>query len=219
MKDAQTRGAQAFQIRIVGGGNEAPDQLLANPWNWRIHPRYQQEALKAALTTVGWVQNVIVNRRTGHVVDGHARVSLALKQGEELVPVVYVDLSEDEEKLVLATLDPIAAMAGASNEALGHLLASLPTIPEALAAAVQESAAVAGGSNFDEALSRLSREKGGFRQMAFIVSDEQYESITAALTRAAEAAKQEAETSGNQNRNGNALAAIARGYAHVSQDA
>ena len=31
---------------------------------------------------VGWVQQVLVNRRTGFVVDGHARVALALSRGE-----------------------------------------------------------------------------------------------------------------------------------------
>ena len=41
----------------------------------------------------------------GFVVDGHARVALAISAGER-VPVVYVDLSEKEEALILATLDP-----------------------------------------------------------------------------------------------------------------
>ena len=27
-----------WRNRIVGTGEEAPDQLLANPANWRIHP-------------------------------------------------------------------------------------------------------------------------------------------------------------------------------------
>ncbi len=54
----------AWRNRIVGTGEEAPDQLLANPGNWRIHPRNQQNALAGALDTVGWVQQVMVNRRT-----------------------------------------------------------------------------------------------------------------------------------------------------------
>ena len=58
-----------FQSRIVGEGFEAPDQLLANPLNWRRHPKNQQDALEAMLRTVGWVQRVIVNKTTGHIVD------------------------------------------------------------------------------------------------------------------------------------------------------
>ncbi len=28
-----------WRNRITGSGEEAPDQLLANPANWRIHPK------------------------------------------------------------------------------------------------------------------------------------------------------------------------------------
>src|ERR1700722_15600770 len=94
-----------WRNRIVGHGEEDPTQLLANPRNWRLHPKAQQDALAGVLEQVGWVQDVIVNKRTGFVVDGHARVALALSAGER-VPVVYVDLSEQEEALIIATLDP-----------------------------------------------------------------------------------------------------------------
>ena len=33
-----------WRNRIVGHGEEAPDQLLANALNWRINPKAQQEA-------------------------------------------------------------------------------------------------------------------------------------------------------------------------------
>ncbi len=46
----------AWRNRIVGAGEEAPDQLLANPGNWRVHPKAQQDALAGALDEVGWVQ-------------------------------------------------------------------------------------------------------------------------------------------------------------------
>jgi hypothetical protein len=113
-----------WQNRIVGEGMEDADQLLANPNNWRIHPKAQQTALKSTLDSVGWVQRVIVNQRTGHVVDGHLRAALAISAGEQ-VPVLYVDLDEDEERLVLTTLDPLAAMAATDREMLGDLLAGL----------------------------------------------------------------------------------------------
>jgi hypothetical protein len=59
--------ATGWRNRITGSGEEAPDQLLANPANWRIHPKAQQNALAGALDAVGWVQQVLVNRRTGFV--------------------------------------------------------------------------------------------------------------------------------------------------------
>jgi ParB-like chromosome segregation protein Spo0J len=115
--------APAWRSRITGTGTEAPDQLLAHPDNWRVHPKAQQEALAGVLDQVGWVQNVLVNQRTGHVVDGHLRVALAISRNEPSVPVVYVDLSPDEERLVLASLDPIAAMATTDEAKLRELLA------------------------------------------------------------------------------------------------
>jgi hypothetical protein len=116
-----------WKNRIVGEGDEAPDQLLANPKNARRHPQAQQQALADVLDEVGVVQRVIVNKRTGYVVDGHARIALALRQGQPTIPVVYVDLDEREEALILATLDPISAMALYDAEALDGLLRAVDT--------------------------------------------------------------------------------------------
>jgi len=72
----------------VSSGEEAPDQLLANPRSWRIHPKAQQDALGSVLDRVGWVSGVLVNRTTGRLVDGHLRVELALSRGEPSVPAL-----------------------------------------------------------------------------------------------------------------------------------
>ena len=128
-----TASPAAWRNRIVGSGEEPPEQLLANPANWRTHPKDQQKALAGALAEVGWVGQVLVNRTTGHVVDGHLRVELAISRAEPSVPVLYVELTEAEEHLVLATLDPLAAMATAEKDALAALLAGLETEDAALA--------------------------------------------------------------------------------------
>ena len=115
----------AWRNRIVGSGEEAPDQLVANPLNWRTHPGPQRDALRGSLNEVGWVQQILVNRTTGNVVDGHARVEEALSRHEPKVPVLYVDLTLEEERVVLATLDPIGAMAQRDDERLTELLRDL----------------------------------------------------------------------------------------------
>ena len=131
---------QGWRNRIVGHGEEAPDQLLANPKNWRLHPKHQQDALAGVLSEVGWVQDVIVNRTTGHVVDGHARVGIAISKREASVPVVYVELTPDEEAKVLATFDPLGAMAGADREQLEDLLKEVRTDDAALRGALRDLA-------------------------------------------------------------------------------
>jgi DNA modification methylase len=109
--------------------------LVANPKNWRIHPKGQQDALGSVLDEVGWVQQVLVNRTTGNVVDGHLRVELAIGRDEPAVPVLYVELSEEEEALVLASLDPLSAMAATDEDKLRELLAGV-TIEQADLAAM-----------------------------------------------------------------------------------
>ena len=107
------------------------DQFQAHPRNWRTHPPAQRRALATSLNTVGWVGAVLVNRQTGHLLDGHERLWQALEQGDETpVPYIEVDVSEDEEHLILATLDPIGAMAETDAEMLAGLLAELGDVPE-----------------------------------------------------------------------------------------
>jgi ParB-like chromosome segregation protein Spo0J len=111
--------------RILGHGEESPDDLLAHPMNHRIHSKAQQEALGTVLSNVGLVQSVIVNQRTGFVVDGHLRISLAMRSGQKTIPVTYVDLSDDEERIILASLDAIGAMAVEDSAKLSELIQSV----------------------------------------------------------------------------------------------
>ena len=111
-----------WRNRIVGEGEQPASQFIANPANWRTHPQNQRDAMRGALNEVGWVQRVVVNRQTGYLVDGHERVWQALQNGDAPVPYVEVDLSPEEEAYVLATLDPIGAMAAADKEQLDALL-------------------------------------------------------------------------------------------------
>jgi site-specific DNA-methyltransferase (adenine-specific) len=56
------------------------------------------------------------------LIDGHARQELA---ADEEIPVLVLDLDEAEAKLLLATFDPLGAMAGTDSEALAALLAEV----------------------------------------------------------------------------------------------
>lgn len=136
--------SNAWRNRIVGYSEEEPDQLLANPSNWRIHPAAQQNALSGVLKEIGLVQNVVANRTTGHLVDGHLRVMLAMREGQSAIPVTWVELSEDEELLILASIDPLAAMATADAGALDALLSSVQSGEAAVQQMLAELAAASG---------------------------------------------------------------------------
>jgi len=117
--------AGPLRNRIVASGEEDPGKLLANPKNWRTHSADQESALEGLLEEVGWVSSVIVNRKTGRLIDGHLRVKLATRRKEKTLPVVYVELSEKEEELVLAALDPLGDLAGIDAKRLEELLGAV----------------------------------------------------------------------------------------------
>lgn len=138
MKKEKTK--PAIKNRIVGYGEESLENIVFNEKNWRIHPKNQQDALTGILEDVGLVQGVLINRRTDPswsadqgietLVDGHLRVTLADRAGEKTIPVTYVDLTPKEEAEILATLDPIGAMAAADREKMNELLADITTDDE-----------------------------------------------------------------------------------------
>lgn len=114
--------SKPFRNRIVGHGEEPVDQLLANPRNFRLHPDNQQQALAGSIDDIGFIRSVTVNKVTGCVVDGHLRVTLAMRSGVESLPVEYVELDEAEEAEALMMLDPIAAMAATDKAKLDDLM-------------------------------------------------------------------------------------------------
>ena len=116
-----------WRNRIVGEGTRKASQFHANPLNYRTHPQSQREAVRGSLDELGWIQRVIVNRTTGNLIDGHERVWQALHADDAEVPYVEVELSEAEEKLALAVLDPLSAMAETDAKILDDLLRDVST--------------------------------------------------------------------------------------------
>ena len=205
-----------WRNRIVGEGVQPASQFMANPSNWRTHPQPQRDAMRGALNEVGWVQRVIVNRQTGYLVDGHERVWQALQNGDAPVPYVEVDLDEAEEAYVLATLDPIGAMAAADAAKLDELLREVQSGEAGVQQMLSELAERAGvipasGDDWAEALGALpDGDKAPFQQMTFTLHDTQAEMVNRAIA----AAKAEGPfiDSPNENSNGNALARICEAY-------
>lgn len=122
----QTEQADAiWQNRIVGYELVAPYELLDNPFNFRVHSALQQTHLVTLLEQVGWVDVVKVNQNSGRIVDGHLRVEKARQEDEAMVPVLWLDLTDEEEQLVLASLDWITEQAEVDVDRLQLLLAQV----------------------------------------------------------------------------------------------
>jgi DNA modification methylase len=71
------------------------------------------------------------------LIDGHLRAETT---PDDLVPVLVLDVNEEEAGKLLATLDPLAGMAAADPDALAALLASVSISDEDLLAQLRDSA-------------------------------------------------------------------------------
>jgi len=129
---------------IVGYDPAYPvDQLLAHPRNPKIHPTAQTEAVKAIIARVGWLDAVKVNVRTQHVLDGHDRIKAAMQAGQPTVPVLFVDVPEADEGLVLGSFDYVGALAGTDPAVYDELLAALQDEDARLLASLHDQDAAA----------------------------------------------------------------------------
>ncbi|MFA5234952.1 MAG: hypothetical protein WC390_11190 [Sulfurimonas sp.] len=115
-------------IRVRAG------DLSACPKNWRTHQKAQVDALRGVIAEIGYADALLARELpngTLELVDGHARQAL---DPEQIVPVLVLDLDQDEALKLMAVLDPLAGMAEANEVALESLLAEIGTESEALQA-------------------------------------------------------------------------------------
>jgi ParB-like chromosome segregation protein Spo0J len=95
--------------------------LQPNPKNWRTHPQAQMDAIRSILGEVGFAGAELARELPDgslQLIDGHARAEVA---GDAEVPVLILDVTEQEADKLLATFDPIGAMAGANAIKLEEL--------------------------------------------------------------------------------------------------
>ena len=125
--------------RIIEFTRIKASELTPHPQNWRKHPKAQQAALSGILKEVGYVDALMVRQHEGgyQIIDGHLRAETT---PDATVPVLVVDLDDAETALVLATFDPIGAMAEASKEHLDSLLQQVSTTDAALQALIADVA-------------------------------------------------------------------------------
>ncbi|MGC2306414.1 DNA modification methylase [Candidatus Binatus sp.] len=102
-------------------------ELLPNPKNWRRHPKAQTEALRDLLVQIGYADALIARELqdgTLMLIDGHLRRDTT---PDAIVPVLVLDVSEEEADKILMTLDPLAALAEPDAERITALLETVRT--------------------------------------------------------------------------------------------
>ena len=133
-----------WRNRIVACGEEPAKEFLCASAEL-AHSSESPTSRPRRLVTVGLVQGVIQSARSGHLIDGHQRVLAALKQSEDTsVPYVNVDLTDDEERLVMATFDPISALAVPDDGKVAELLNAMIPATKAIVDALTQTPAEEG---------------------------------------------------------------------------
>jgi len=101
--------------------------LLPHPKNWRIHNDQQRNILQGILAEIGYADALLVRELSDgslQLLDGHLRAETTPNQQ---VPVLVLDLNDAEADKLLATLDPLAALADTNQTMLDDLLANVET--------------------------------------------------------------------------------------------
>ena len=103
------------------------ERLRPDPANPRRISDAELEALTKSIRQFGLVDPIIARRGDGLVVGGHQRLIAARRLGLKIVPVVYVDVTDEQAKLLNLALNRIAG--SWDQELLARLLAELQEAP------------------------------------------------------------------------------------------
>ena len=107
-------------------------ELKPNPRNWRTHPETQQKAMQGVLAEIGYADALLARELPDgslELIDGHLRAETT---PDAEVPVLVLDVTEQEADKILATHDPLGAMAEADHQQLDSLLQQIETNDEAV---------------------------------------------------------------------------------------
>jgi hypothetical protein len=115
-------------------------ELRPNPRNWRTHSERQRNALQGVLAEIGYAGALLARELEDgslELIDGHLRAETT---PDMPVPVLILDVTEQEADKILATHDPLANLAGVDSFALQSLLADVQSDNEAVQAMLAELA-------------------------------------------------------------------------------
>jgi hypothetical protein len=116
--------------RKVRAGDLVPHEL--NP---RTHSQEQRRALRSLIGELGFARSILVYELPDgrlKIIDGHLRQSEL--RPDDPVDVEILDVTDDEARALLLSIDPLAQLAGYDGHALDQLRDSTKTASTALAA-------------------------------------------------------------------------------------
>lgn len=129
---------EAIRNRIKGHRRIRAGDLVPHEWNFRLHPEVQRAALAALYRDVGFARSLLAYELPDgrlKLLDGHLRREL---EPDLEVEVEILDVTEEEARVLLLSLDPLAALAETQQELQTRLRELAPPVaPEIQAAWLQ----------------------------------------------------------------------------------
>jgi hypothetical protein len=95
--------------------------LLPHEQNWRNHPDFQKDALKALYSEVGFARSLLAYEQPDgklKLIDGHLRREL---DPDMVVDVEILNVNDVEARKLLLSMDTVASLAEADQEVVAQL--------------------------------------------------------------------------------------------------
>ena len=121
-----------LRSRISGHRRVRAGDLLPHELNYRLHPEAQRAALEALYRQVGFARSLLAYELPDgrlKLIDGHLRRDM---HPDQVVDVEVLDVNDAEARVLLLSLDPLAALAGREEEVHAELARLTPSDERAL---------------------------------------------------------------------------------------
>ncbi len=114
--------------------------LVPHEWNYRFHPPGQRAALDAIYQDVGFARSLLAFELPDgrlKLIDGHLRRDM---DPDMDVDVEVLDVTEEEARTLLLSIDPLASLAKTQEQLRERLVELAPPVSEDLKRAWREAA-------------------------------------------------------------------------------
>ena len=134
---------EPIRNRIKGHRRVRAGDLVPHELNFRSHPGLQRAALEGLYQEIGFARSLLAYELPDgrlKLIDGHLRRDL---KPDLEVEVEVLDVSEEEARALLLSIDPLAALAETQEQIHQRLLELAPAVSEDLQAVWQAEAEAA----------------------------------------------------------------------------
>ena len=135
--------SEPIRNRIKGHRRVRAGDLVPHELNFRLHPELQRSALLALYAEVGFARSLLAYELPDgrlKLIDGHLRRDM---DPDMEVDVEVLDVTEDEARTLLLSIDPLAALAETQAQLRDRLQELAPPVPEELRLAWEATARAA----------------------------------------------------------------------------